>query len=215
MLEHIKGLKWVGDLSLQDADLLAMYGKQSDNVLEFGIGGSTLILSQACNSVVSVETESKWVELVEKRLEQVPGGHVEFLLFNEYKQFVEQNKLEFDMIFVDCHTSRRLEAVLGSWKYLKEGGRLLIHDTRKSFLNNLNDNHPYVVLFPRLFENLYSEIRQIDFCASASDDNRSNITVITKGKMPKYVSWQDVEDKPKWSYGSDMSVIDQMWKYEG
>lgn len=64
-LKYLPGLRWVGSLSIQDADLLAYHGYNSDSVLEFGVGGSTLIFGQTSRRVVSVDTSgdySSWMQ---------------------------------------------------------------------------------------------------------------------------------------------------------
>lgn len=214
MLEHLKGLKWVGDLSLQDADLLAMYGKKSESVLEFGIGGSTMIFGQTCKNVLSIETEPDWIELMQTRLNSIDCQHVQLMPYSEYLPYLKNSGITFDTIFVDCHTSRRAATIKHSWRFLKEGGSLLIHDTRKS-LKYKDIQHPYATIFPFLFETHFVDIRKIDICAEASDGERSNTTVITKGRIPDYVNWQTTENKPQWAYGSDKAVVDQLWEYEG
>ena len=214
MLEHLKGLKWVGDLSLQDADLLAMYGRKSKSVLEFGAGGSTMIFGQTCSNVFSVETEPDWIELMQKRLNAIGCRHVELMPYSKYLSYLKDSGLMFDTIFIDCHTSKRPAVIKHAWRFLKEDGVLLIHDTRKSSKYK-HLNHPYATIFPYLFQTHYTNIRSLDFCAEASDGQRSNTTVIIKGMIPEYVNWQDVENKPKWAYGSDTTAVDQLWEYEG
>jgi hypothetical protein len=39
MLTNLQNIKFIGDLSLEDADILAGYEQHADSILEFGSGG--------------------------------------------------------------------------------------------------------------------------------------------------------------------------------
>lgn len=196
MLEHIIGLKWIGDLSLEDADVLANYSKRSDNILEFGCGGSTQIISQCCSkSIISVETDTKWIAATQERINKIGATPVQFL--NYTTQFDKQ----FDLIFVDGVDSLRREFAIETWKYLNVGGVMLFHDTRR-FQDFQN-----AAWVAQLY---FNEIATIDVNAKASNDQSSNITVIHKKNYEPYVNWNYTEDKPIWAYGT-LDSEQELW----
>jgi hypothetical protein len=57
--------KFVGDLSLQDAELLERYVTRAKAVLEFGVGGSTQIIAQSIPEgakFASIDTDPSWID---------------------------------------------------------------------------------------------------------------------------------------------------------
>lgn len=201
MLIHLKNKKFIGDLSLQDADILVQYADQSRDILEFGSGGSTQLLSQsAVNSIISIETNASWIEKTQKKLQTLNTAHkVTFLPYTD--QFYQ----EFDMIFVDGVWNLRQQFATETWKNLRVGGVMLFHDTRRDF------DFENMLLVSRRF---YTEISAIDVNARASDGQSSNISVIHKKSPEPYVNWNETENKPLWSYGSGEPPTDELWSYD-
>ena len=190
-MKNLIGLKWTGDLSLQDADVLVHYGMQSRNALEFGCGGSTQLLAQVCLNVTSVETVPEWIDVVRKRLANIENKRAD-VAFRSYTDEVEGM---FDLIFVDGVKGRRLSFASRMWERLHTGGIMLFHDTRKDW---------GVELIKQFVTVKFAEIGLIDINAFASDGQQSNITVIQKRQQSPYIFWQAVENKPKWAYGSNV-----------
>lgn len=59
-------MKYVGDLSREDASLLERYARGARSVLEFGAGGSTQIIAQALPegaSFLSLDTDARYVSV--------------------------------------------------------------------------------------------------------------------------------------------------------
>ena len=198
-MRNLENLKWSGDLSLEDSDLLANYARRSKKILEFGSGGSTQIFSQLCKNVISVETSSSWVDIVKKRLYNISPD-----LLVTFKNYSDTIYEAFDLIFVDGITEKRLEFSLKHWHCLNYGGKILFHDTRKP-------QHKDILKSFIIYH--IEEIDVINFNERASNNKESNITSIKKRKKLKYVNWQEVENKPIWSYGSDMTNFD-VWEYK-
>ena len=189
-MEYSKGMEWIGDLSLEDADLLAQYGKNyRGRILEFGCGGSTQIFAQSSNNeIISVDTDSNWISVTQKRLNRINKAvPVRFM------PYTVDFEGRFDIIFVDGIDHLRREFAIATWKYLAVGGVMLFHDTRRS------EDFQNVARLAQLFHN---EIDLILVNASASNHKSSNITVIRKKASEPYVNWNNVEGKPKWSYGT-------------
>lgn len=195
-LEHLGKIKFIGDLSMEDADILSMYGKKSTNILEFGVGGSTQIFSQ-CKpdrliSVDTVETGGdKWIEVTKKRIQSINNGTIpEFSdLFDFLKNPVN---VVYDLIFVDGIWWQRKPFAEKMWPYLKIGGVMLFHDTRRKIDS---DN---AIDFAKDY---YEEIKCIETNAQASNGKTSNTTVIHKKIKEPYVNWNFTEGKPLWAYG--------------
>lgn len=200
-LNYIYGIKFIGDLSLQDADILAKYAKQSKSILEFGAGGSTQVMSQ-CNadSIISVETDLNWATLTNIRLGKLnTNTKVKFV---EYTTLFEQ---QFDLIFVDGVSNLRPDFASNTWKYLKPGGVMIFHDTRvqHEFQNIISVTIEY-----------HNEVEQIDVNAKASNNVASNMTVIHKKECEPYINWNKSEDKPMWAYGGFDQPDQELWEYK-
>jgi predicted O-methyltransferase YrrM len=200
MLKYLPGIKWVGKLSLEDADLLAEYGSKSASILEFGVGGSTLIFSQVSpNPIISVEEDDDWLALTKKRLDFL-GTSEKVKLF----KYGDPYKVpEVDLIFVDGLRTSRLGFAEKYWDKLKVGGYLMFHDTtRQKYLEDtltFISNRPY-------------KISNAIINAPASNGKFSNITIIKKGEP--VINWKYEEDKPQWAYSEDLTVdFTKMWEY--
>ena len=200
MLVNLKNIKFIGDLSLEDADILAGYAKNCEKILEFGSGGSTQIFAQSnARSIISVETDQKWIDLTASRLAQFGTTVVEFSSYaTHFDKF-------FDLIFVDGVDSLRKDFAIKTWKLLKLNGIMLFHDTRR-FRDFQN-----VAWISQLY---FNEIKQIDVNATASNGISSNITVLHKKQYEPYVNWNKSENKPEWSYGKSDDAEHLLWEYK-
>lgn len=217
MLKHLNGIKWVGDLSLQDADLLAMYGRKATRVLEHGCGGSTMILAQTAPSVVSYENVPKWKDVTEQRLANLNLFNSTILAPDTLDSFYSMVKdYTFNLAFVDGTARDRFAFAQKFWNNISDGGYVLFHDTRRDVSTNRTNRKMYrtdltAVEILKLFPH---EVGEVVFNARASDGVKSNITVIRKEKQPVYTDWQELENKPKWAYGSDLTDLNLFWEYE-
>lgn len=196
MLKHLGKIKFIGDLSMEDADILAKYAKQSINVLEFGVGGSTQILSQCFPqrliSVDTVETGGdKWIAVTRDRINKLEHKtHPEF--FDLFDFLPNIPKLSFDLIFVDGVWWQRRPFADATWPLLAVGGVILFHDTRRKM-----DSDNAIDFAKEYFE----EISNVELNAVASNGKSSNTTVIHKKIKEPYVNWNYTENKPAWAYG--------------
>lgn len=183
-------MKFIGDLSKQDVSVLKRYAK-GKKVLEFGCGGSTQIFSQIAGSVLSLETHKGWIKVTKEIIAELGGESYEIRFLNHVMDFKLTEK--YDVIFVDGEWGKRLEFAEKAYPYLKEGGRILFHDTRRDKDKKIVD----------IFYFSIKGDASIYFNYSGS-----NITVIRKGKkgfneenrnLP-YENWNEVEGKEKWMY---------------
>lgn len=209
-LKNIIGLKWVGLLSVQDADILASYGYKSKSVLEFGSGGSTLIFAQTSHSVISVDTSLKWIDIVQERIKTAQCNNVSFRTLNSVSESSFHDNT-FDFIFVDGKPAERLTFAIRAWKWLKIGGALAFHDANKS---------NYISIVSDFMSKNIRSINNCIVCPPADDGIRSNLAIFTKMDQPKnmsidYSSWMDDEriiGRPEWSFG-DNADTSLLWEY--
>lgn len=187
-LKYINELKFIGDLSLQDADVLAQYASTSNSILEFGCGGSTQIFSQICDNVISIETDQKWIDVTQERISRIQNAHP--VIFKKY--FELQKDKKHDLIFVDGIDHLRKQFAIDTWTQLNIGGYMIFHDTRR-FQDFQN-----AAWVAQLY---FNEIESILVNCKASDSNSSNMTVIRKKPLENYVNWNHSEGKPAWAYG--------------
>lgn len=186
MTEPNTKIKFIGDLSVQDAAVLEMHARASKNILEFGAGGSTQIFSQCCpETLVSVETASFWIEVTNRRIEELVVPHTMPL----WAPYGAHPIRQYDLIFVDGVDEKRLDFALSTWKLLSVGGVMLFHDTRRE-----RDARN---VFTTAATN-FSEVHSV-----ALNANNSNTSIIIKREPLPYVNWNHVEGLPMWRYGSD------------
>lgn len=188
-MKYTSGLRWVGDLSLEDADLLACYGQHCKHILEFGCGGSTQIFAQ-CNpsSIISVETSTEWIGETRKNLSKIDKAVT--VQFVGYTTTFDHT---FDLVFVDGVDHLRRQFAIDTWKYLEVGGVMIFHDTRRfqDFQNAAWVSQLY-----------FNEIETIEVNQRASNNKSSNLTVLHKKQHEPYVNWNFTENKPLWAYGT-------------
>ncbi len=215
MLTHIQNIKWVGALSLEDADVLANMSKDKIKILEFGPGGSTMIFSQCINregSVVSVETKPIWVEELKNRLDLIEEkSRVDLVLYNDFFQQKIADET-FDLIFVDGERTLREQFALKTWNLLKNGGVMVFHDTkRKQYRKSL---------LPLIF-NKFLEIENITLNIKASNGINSNISSLKKTlEIEPANDLQSIEEmRERWTFGNftkDQYTIEKgLYEYTG
>lgn len=185
---YIENVKFIGDLSLQDADVLAYYANICESILEFGCGGSTQIFSQLCQDVISVETDQRWIDVTQKRISKIEKSHP--VKFKKYTEIPTDKT--YDLIFVDGIDHLRKQFAIDTWKYLNVGGVMIFHDTRRF------EDFKNAAWVAQLY---FNEIDKIEVNVKATDLNSSNMTVIKKKKLENYVNWNHSENKPLWAYG--------------
>ncbi|CAB4145697.1 AdoMet_MTases domain containing protein [uncultured Caudovirales phage] len=193
----MSNIKFIGDLSIQDALILAEFAKKSDYILEFGSGGSTQIFAQCLPKIViSVETSPKWIEITQKRLKMI--DNISKVQFTTYDNYPIQ---KYDLIFVDGVDELRRDFAIKTWELLTVDGFMIFHDTRR-FADFQN-----ATWIAQLFHN---EINRMDI-----NIRNSNMTVIHKKIAQPYVNWNLSEDKPIWAYGAAPNPDgDVLWPIE-
>lgn len=194
-------MKFVGDLSRQDAALLERYARGARGALEFGAGGSTQIIAQSLPegaSFLSLDTEPSWIATTQENLRRL--GVNDRCQLRRYEDWAPMDATRFDLIFNDGVGHLRRDFTLRSFPLLAIGGALLFHDTRRQqdVCNVLG-----------LVEIFFEEIEHISLNERV-DGASSNITVVRKKSREPYVNWNVAEGRPSWAYGLGV-VPDDFW----
>jgi predicted O-methyltransferase YrrM len=178
---------YVGDLSANDADLLARMSSSASNILEFGVGGSTQIFAQSAPEharITSVETNLGWIERTGSLLRAMGQRHrVAFLEYSEWldTRAAPGDEAPYDIIFDDGVDALRADFAERAWPALAIGGKLLFHDTRRprDVMNVLNFCARHFV-----------DVDSIELNAASS-----NISILTKKRPQPYVNWNTAEGR--------------------
>lgn len=204
---QLEGLKWVGDLSLPDADVLVHFGRKSKRVLEFGVGGSTHLLAQCKPDVlISLDTSKEWLDITNIKLAKIKDKtNVNLHEYADLQNIIDSQTEPFDLIFDDGIDELRLEFAKKTWNSLAVGGIMLFHDTRRQqdVANVLNT----VLAF-------HEEVNGITLNIGDSFGNTSNMSAIVKKVPEPYVNWNFNEGRPEESYHAYLTDINHpLWNY--
>lgn len=191
-------IQFVGDLSVQDAKILAYLGKHAPRILEFGVGGSTQIFAQCQpEQLVSVETDPAWVARTQDNLQRIDGEWTQ-PKFVPYDLF---DGGEFDLIFVDGVPDKRLEFAMRAWPMLAVDGCMVFHDTRR---------FEYFREAAWVMQSFFNAVGNVSV-----NTGNSNLTVIEKIRPLMYENWNDTENKPPWAYGkAEIPEGERLWRAE-
>lgn len=197
--------KFVGDLSVQDAELIERYASRAKAVLEFGVGGSTQILAQSIPEgakLVSIDTDPAWIDVTRVRLGKLGvQDRCRFLAYEGWMPGAMAVSTRFDLIFDDGVDHLRRPFALESWPLLEPGGFMLFHDTRRfgDFVN-----------VAWVIQSYFEEVEEV-YCNQRVDGVSSNISVVKKKAREPYVNWNVSENKPLWTYGGFGPVPEEFW----
>ena len=110
-----------GELSRSDVVTL-VHACRDKRVVEFGVGASTMLISQCAKSLTCFDTERKWIDKVNRRLAKAPKKcDPEFILIPK-KGDQELPKIKCDIMFNDGLIALRVE-------FLKQ---IILNDRLKS-----------------------------------------------------------------------------------
>ncbi|MBK8906617.1 MAG: class I SAM-dependent methyltransferase [Rhodospirillales bacterium] len=128
-------LRYVGDLSRNDAACLAELAGRHRRIIEFGVGASTQIFAQTGGvgaTIVSLDRAAVWIERTRVIVDLLaPESAVRFVHFERLSVLDAFQDSAFDLIFDDGDDDLRLEFALAAWRLLAPGGLLVLHDTRR------------------------------------------------------------------------------------
>jgi predicted O-methyltransferase YrrM len=198
--------KFIGDLSLADAELLERYATRARSVLEFGVGGSTQIIAQSIRTgavFVSIDTDRAWIDLTQERLRKLGvDDRCRLLDYEGWMGAATAISPRFDLIFDDGIDALRRPFALESWSLLEPGGFMVFHDTRRfgDFVN-----------VAWVAQSYFEEVEDVYYNQRVGLVS-SNMSVILKKAREPYEDWRKVEGKEPWRYGGLGPVPEVFWR---
>ena len=176
-------IEYIGDISKEDAQVLADLAINAKSILEFGVGATTQVLRHYSEgSMTSLDTNPMWVSKTIQNLANL--GIIKEVVFLDYRAFFPTS---YDLIFDDGIAELRLEFALKTWRYLSIGGFLVFHDTRRL---------PDMQNVCRVIEAFYPEMETIEL-----NKNKSNLTVIKKKEPAHFEDWGFAEGRTRAQLG--------------
>lgn len=175
-----------GDISRLDAIELAKLAEGCRNILEFGVGASSIFLRKYSDAyIVYMDTSQEWLDKTKNKLDVLGLLHhnnkeLFFLIKNdnlEGNYLIE--RLDQRLIFIDGKSDLRLFFALIAFKSLTIGGKMVFHDTK-------HKTHQEDIC--KLLADKYMEIKSIE-----CNIGGSNLTVITRGPLQVYENWNETE----------------------
>lgn len=126
-------------------------------IFEFGCGASTLFFASKVKKVVSLESNSRWFEIITSSLKNsgdflleknyFSNANCEIFLIedalnqDEYQNFAQnysqKNNIKFDFLIVD--SLKRFECVKNSFEAVKNDGYLILDDSERSNYQKIFD----------------------------------------------------------------------------
>ena len=186
-------IAYIGDISAADAELLKTAAEKFTNILEFGCGASTQVISKyrkKDSEFISIDTSQEWIDKTKQNIEILGIECPDFSDYNDFMSSVQHSawsNKRFGFILNDGVDALRRSFAALIWPYLGEGGLLGFHDTRRphDFRNVLE----HLALFQHEIETVYFNMAN------------SNITCIQKKASQPYDNWQITEQKESWMLG--------------
>ena len=125
-----------GDLSRADAAVLTMLCRNKE-VIEFGVGASSLIISQVAKSLKCYDTDQNWIDKVNGKLKLIENKtcEPELKLIEKKPEAAKGLGEPCDILFDDGWSLLRFPFLLEFWSYLRE--KAILHDSRMSYAGNV------------------------------------------------------------------------------
>jgi Methyltransferase domain len=182
-MSHPGRRTYLGDLSSQDAALLAEAAQHTQSILEFGVGASSQIFAQCAPphaQLTSLDTSAEWIARTATILQTMGlQDRVRFRSYAEWTLAADENC--YDLLFDDGADELRLDFAHRAWPRLKVGGKLIFHDTRR----------------PRDYVNVlrFAAEHYLEISAIEANPDASNLSFITKQLPLGYENWNMVEGR--------------------
>jgi hypothetical protein len=163
-----------GDLSRADVvELCRICGGKI--VVEFGMGGSTLILARCAAFLYSYDTEDSWLSATKARIDSIEDKTARVHLYSSPS--IPAEVPECDVLWVDGLFSQRAEWIR---QHGKRGKVVVVHDCRRY--------HDVIHALEGALS-FWAWVERIDSCPGGS-----NLMVITRREKPmRYEDWNETE----------------------
>lgn len=171
-----------GDLSRLDVRVLLELCAHK-RVVEFGMGGSTLLLARICKELISYDTSMEWLERTKARLEDIQGelSCIPTLLLTAGE---EEDICECDVLFIDGKGEDRHKWL----KFFTKCKILICHDS----LGDTGGSGPTLLhIMSELYSNMdiVKNLDRTDYHYLGS-----NMVVTYKRENPiNFVNWNIIE----------------------
>jgi precorrin-6B methylase 2 len=175
-------IRFIGDLSNADAQVLWGFTSTNSRILEFGVGGSTQIFAQKKpKRLVSLDNSQEWIDRTRQNLDTLGvADQAEIYLYDKIPLDT------YDFVFVDGDWPNRFRFMEEAWPMIRAGGMMVVHDTRRWFdVENVS-------------KFLTAKFEEINFVTVNYMD--SNCSLICKRGRLVYENWN--EGKPSWLFGN-------------
>jgi len=104
---------------------------QDAEVFEFGAGGSTLWLASRAKRLVSIEHDADWYAVIAQELgDEQPHVSLRLVELPQLAHAISKTRKKWDVVFVDCNSHHREQAIKNSAAHVKPGGWLVADDFR-------------------------------------------------------------------------------------
>lgn len=124
-----------GDLSRADAVVLGTLCR-GKSVVEYGVGASTIILSQCTTSLKCLDTDINWINKTSAKIEEENKPMFKLIDKNDISTIP---LYECDILFIDGHSLQRMNFLKLYWlDYVKE--MVILHDSRTTYVSNIIKN---------------------------------------------------------------------------
>lgn len=104
---------------------------RNKNVIEYGCGGSTIILSKIATNVISFDTDQNWIDKIKPQV----GKNVEFHYIVQDEKLIPDIIGTWDVFLDDGWAKLRGPMLLKYWPQIRECA--LLHDARMTYPGNV------------------------------------------------------------------------------
>lgn len=171
-----------GDLSRQDAVVLAELC-QNKKVIEFGVGGSTLLIARVAKALESFDTDLGWLDRTRRRLDKLKP-ELTCLPQLRHTSGVPETIDDCDVLFIDGRGDDRFKWL----KFFPKCQTLICHDS----LGDTGGNGPTLY---HVMAELFRDRASLEYLDHASFHHQgSNMVVVHRRREPiRYQNWNLTE----------------------
>lgn len=183
-------MKYIGDISDRDANILAFLASRYSRILEFGCGGSTQVMAQSLSDgahLVSLDTDQAWLDRTKRNLDILGVDAAKYTL-DHYSGWLDRHEGPFDLVFVDGVDDQRGVFGRAAWHKLAVGGTIVFHDTRR-----VRDMRTCMELAMEHFNEIGDIFMNMD---------GSNLSGFQRKPLEPYRDWNVEEGNAPWMSGA-------------